>query len=155
MKDYNIQQVLFVSDKLKAECAGLAGDSAANIAEAEEVKNNIQKDVNQNAHWLFTYTAQEELRGFVKGHPEQYPRYVEDLPEGPSCEMEWLYVDKKYQRQGIGAGLIKAYKDHARSQNMASLFGYLSNSKPLKKFFKKFGFETIGWHHLIGKSLVK
>ncbi len=153
MKGAKIEQISFVSDKLLDACYKLSATAAANVAEAEEVKSNLQKDVNISGHWLFTYTAQGQLRGFMKGHLENLPKYVNDLPTGQGCEMEWLYVDKRFQRQGIGTSLIKAYEKYAMSQGVVNLFGYLSNTKPLKKYFKKFGYGIIGWNNLIGKNL--
>jgi GNAT superfamily N-acetyltransferase len=153
MQNYQIKQIFFVSNKLRQDCFNLAKSAAANIAEAEEVKKNIQKDINKEKHWLFVCTASGTLRGFIKGRPGALPEYVDGLPLGKSCELEWLYVDKKYQRCGIGSGLMKAYADYAKSRAAVSMFGYLSSSRPMKRCFKRFGFETVGWNHLVGKSL--
>jgi len=91
---------------------------------------------------------------FVDESPAAYLKastQTEYLPEcvaGPKpIEIARLYVDRRYQRMGLGTTLMNKAFEVAREKECETLWlSVWEHNEPAKAFYARFGFEIVGSH---------
>lgn len=104
-------------------------DSYADFLNREESFLDIV-DVDQKIVGFITYSIRTVIR---------YPK--------PIIEVEELFVDTDFRRQGLGKKLIKHVLEFAKENNCEYVF--LASSKerePAHKFYKSMGFDEYALH---------
>ncbi len=71
---------------------------------------------------------------------------VPDCVDGPKpIEIERIYVDASHQGIGVGATLMRAIVDHARSEGCATVWlGVWEKNAAARKFYERQGFTLVG-----------
>ena len=91
---------------------------------------------------MFVCDYNSVVRGFLVGHN------IRDL-----ARVDDLYVDRLFQRSGIGTALLRAYEDYSR-KNGAGIMSLQSRAtKQAKDFYEKNGFRQISADRFMEKSL--
>lgn len=155
MRDAKIEQISFVSDSLCNVCYYIA-DRAGGMA--QDVERRIQTDININKDILIVHrTAKGELTGFIKGNiDETSARYnISAIQNLKTARIEWIYIDGKFQRQGIGHQLIDGFTNYVQRNGVQAVYAAISDTKQARKFYKKEGFAKVRADTLFYKILTK
>ena len=91
------------------DCYYIAAQSRHDIA--ENIYSELGSDFKLQSYSLFAVFGgpRSVLLGFLGGH----------IVNHESCGyVDWLFVDKKWQRQGIGRALIGAYEQYLKSNGI-------------------------------------
>ena len=134
-----IKQVYNVSDELRVVCYSVANSL---VGDADLIYYTIRDLVNKDGHTLFVAEENNSIRGFVMGY------MVRDMGR-----VERIYVDKKYQRQGIGTALLRAYEEYARGHGAGRILLQSRATQQAKKFYIKNGYLQISADRFMEKTL--
>ncbi|MBP5363902.1 MAG: GNAT family N-acetyltransferase [Alphaproteobacteria bacterium] len=91
------------------DCCYIAAQSRYDVA--ENIFSELGSDFALESHLLFTVSggSKSGVVGFLGGH----------IVKQESCGyIDWLFVDKKWQRQGVGRALICAYEQYLKSNGI-------------------------------------
>ncbi|MBO7066654.1 MAG: GNAT family N-acetyltransferase [Alphaproteobacteria bacterium] len=91
------------------DCCYIAAQSRYDVA--ENIFSELGSDFALESHLLFTVSGDSKtgILGFLGGH----------IVKQESCGyIDWLFVDKKWQRQGIGRALIGEYEQYLKSNGI-------------------------------------
>ncbi len=134
-----IRRVLKVDDSVQLDCYRIANSS---VGDADIVYYTIREQVNNDGYVLLVFEDNSGMRGFVLGHQEYNLGHVDRL-----------YVDKRYQRQGIGTTLLEAYEDYAKEYGANRVILCSRASVQAKNFYNKNGYQRIAKNRFMGKNL--
>ena len=100
------------------------------------MRKKIQNRFEKKHEIFFGYKKNNELVGYVSLKPF--------FPGHKHCEVYWLAVKKKYQKQGIGKKLMKYIENYAKKKGFRKICLYTGkNMKSVIKFYKKIGYKKI------------
>lgn len=70
-----------------------------------------------------------------------------DVHDEDSLEIERIYVEDRFQGQGLGAHLLEKAKEKAREQRLKSIWlGVWEKNTAAKRFYERHGFREFGSH---------
>ncbi|MBD3203026.1 GNAT family N-acetyltransferase [Candidatus Woesearchaeota archaeon] len=111
------------------------GDRKNNITK-QDMKIGIKNRFDKGHEIFFGYKHNNELIGYATLKPF-FPGYNH-------CEMYWLAVKKKYQKQGIGTKLIKYIENYANKQGFRKIYLYTGKDmKDTRSFYEKRGYNLV------------
>jgi len=102
----------------------------------EDMKEYILQRINKKQEIFFGYKQNDELIGYVTMIPH-FPGYKH-------CEVYWLAVKKKVQKQGIGRKLMRFIEEYAKEKGFRKVCLY--NGKEMKEaqsFYERIGYKLI------------
>ena len=134
-----IRRVFNVSDKMRLDCYAIANSCAGNM---ESIYYCLQDWVNKDGRVMFVCECNSIVRGFLVGHNIRNLARVDDL-----------YVDRQFQRSGIGTALLRAYEDYSRKNGAGIMRLQSRATKQAKGFYEKNGFRQISADRFMEKSL--
>lgn len=144
-KDISVLRHAFLSKEKMRDCYYVI--SASNGTMADSFFNRAERDINQNGHIMFTAETPGMVVGVIKGR-------VFNMQDSALAEIEYFYVDKKYQSRGIGRALLAAYENYVQSGH--NVRGIRLHSAPATRtldFYKKSGYKITGARYLMAKDL--
>jgi len=110
-------------------------DVQRNLSKSD-MKKYILKRINEKTEIFFGYKQNNELIGYVTMIPS-FPGYKH-------CEVYWLAVKKKFQKQGIGKKLMKFIENFAKNKGFRKVCLYTGKEmKNAQLFYKKIGYEFV------------
>lgn len=133
---YEISQVTNLTQSMMLDCYYIAAQSRPN--NADDIYYTLQNDVNNRGHILFVAIENMNLRGFISGHLISNHGYMDET------KIDWLFVDSKHQRRGIGGALMRAYMEYCRRCGVSELIVQPARTIQAKHFYSKHGFEPRG-----------
>lgn len=150
MSQGSVKQIFEVSDRLRDDCY-----SIVNIAggDAMKVYHLIQADVRERRGIMFTHDYNGFVTGFLKAHFTG--QKSEAFPIGDGSMIDWFYVDKNYQRKGIGQQLFQAYIKYMLLHNIHDIRLHSEASTKALSFYQKYGFEITGPELLMTKKITE
>jgi GNAT superfamily N-acetyltransferase len=145
---YKITKIEILNDDVFRQCCRVANGVAG---DAEYIYQTLRWTVNTMHNPMFANISRNTVRGFIKGRFETVPDYTGIENINHPIRLEHLYVDFELHRRGIGRALLESFTKYACDNGADYMF--LRSSESAVGFYKKFGFETIGWEKLMGKRL--
>ncbi|MFP4111764.1 MAG: GNAT family N-acetyltransferase [Candidatus Woesearchaeota archaeon] len=101
-----------------------------------DMKKYILKRFDEKKESFFAYKHNDELVGYITMIPF-FPGYKH-------CEVYWLAVKKKYQKQGIGKKLMEFVERHAKDNGFRKVCLYTGKDMDgARKFYEKIGYKFI------------
>lgn len=88
----------------------------------------------------------ESSNGFLKG-------FLVGNIQSKDAMLDALYVDRKFQRGGVGGALLGAYEDYVRKFGVKQIKLQSRPTKQAIEFYQKHGFQKIGSEYRMQKSL--
>ncbi|MBD5391574.1 GNAT family N-acetyltransferase [bacterium] len=131
--EYEILQITNLSEDMLIDCYHVA--SMSRPAAAEEIAYTLQRNVNERGHIMFVVMKDMFLRGFISGHLMSNHGYAGE------AEIDWLFVDVRYQRRGIGDMLMRAWREYCREHGIGRIKVRPAPTVASKQFYAKQGFE--------------
>ena len=98
-------------------------------------KNDLTVNVKNGDTILFVATLKGQIIGFIK---------IEIRGAG-SVEVDWLIIDKKHRKKGLGTKLLNLADDMARKHHCHFLYLYTENINNID-YYKKRGYYLVGLH---------
>lgn len=135
-----IRQVLCVTDEMRRGCYSVANTS---VGDADLIYYTIRDLVNRDGYTLFVSENNSFMCGFLLGH----------LVGDNAGRIDRLYVDKRYQRQGIGTALLRAYEEYARIRGVCWISLNARPTVQAKNFYAKNGYLQVCANRLMEKKL--
>jgi ribosomal protein S18 acetylase RimI-like enzyme len=100
------------------------------------MKKYILKRFDQGHELFFGLKSDEELIGYVT--------LIPFFPGHKHCEVFWLAVRKKYQKQGVGKRLMRFIEQHAKKNGFRKVCLYTGKDmKWARYFYEKIGYEFV------------
>lgn len=140
-----LERVFTVTRNLLNNCYCIVDQTRP--SEAVALYHSLQKDIEQNGHIMFVFNGAYNPLGFIKG---KISRLHSDFL---TSEIEFLFVDKKYQSAGIGTSLIQAYEDFCRKENVQKISLYSAKTVQARAFYEKHGYVLQNVNYLMSKKL--
>lgn len=134
-----IRQVFNVTDNMRLDCYSVANSS---VGDAGLIYYTIRDLVNKDGYTLFVSESGTLVQGFVLGH----------LINGAG-RVDRIYVDKRFQHQGIGTALLLAYENWAREHGACKMSLRSRSSVQAKKFYAKNGYQLKAMDNYMEKTL--
>ncbi|MDE6477835.1 MAG: GNAT family N-acetyltransferase [Alphaproteobacteria bacterium] len=135
--DIRIEQVFHINDSLLLDCYYIVSEF---MGDAENFYYSVQHEVNHSKHPMFVCRQNENVLGFVKG---RLGVVGWDAPNVRAAHVDHLYISGRYQRMGIGARLLDAYADYARSNGVNQMMLQSRMTKQALGFYQKHGFNLV------------
>lgn len=138
-----IERVEFVTPRIRDNCCIIANKSAHAMNVVTAIYNSIQSDVNENDGFMLSCTIDRQMCGFITGclKYDDCSQYAEQIPT--TAKIDWFYVDKRFQRRGIGRELIAEYVDYVASLGVREIEVFAEPVASALNFYKKNGFVPI------------
>lgn len=133
-----IRRVLNVSDNMRLDCYRIANTS---VGDAEFIYYTIRDLVNRDGYTMFVSENNSFVHGFVLGHMID-----------SAGRVDRIFVDKRYQRQGIGSALLRAYEDYARGQGAKRVTLNARATVQAKNFYAKNGYIKVAMDRYMEKT---
>lgn len=130
------------------ECYWIAMLSRPN--NAADIYSAMEHEVNINKHVLFVYLLRDQVCGFIKGRTD----YMKN-GDGTDAKIDWLFVERKYGRRGIGTQLVNAYEAHCRNASVRRVLVQPAPTVQAKNFYAKSGYGPCGLTYTYGKNLIR
>lgn len=130
------------------ECYWIAMLSRPN--NATDIYASMEHEVNINKHVLFVYLLRDQVCGFIKGRP-----YYCTKDGAAEAKIDWLFVERKYGRRGIGAKLVDAYESHCRNASVRRMLVQPAPTVQAKNFYAKCGYLPCGLTYTYAKTLTR
>lgn len=80
----------------------------------------------------------KEIAGFISGGPERTKRFNYD------AEIYNIYLLKEYQKQGLGADLLKVFAENMKGNGHESLLVWVLKQNPSSRFYERYEAEQVG-----------
>ncbi|MFC4559125.1 GNAT family N-acetyltransferase [Virgibacillus kekensis] len=80
----------------------------------------------------------EKIVGFISGGPERTKRFNYD------SEIYTIYLLDDYQRQGLGAKLLKSFTEEMKDRGYKSILVWILTQNPSSRFYERFNAEPVG-----------
>lgn len=139
-----LRQVFRVPNALLGDCYYIVNQARPD--EAMNLYYSLAKEVEDAGHPMFVFDGTHYPIGFIKGHK---------LFNKNCMHVDYLFVDKRYQRTGIGTALIQAYEDFCRKNNFESIQLYSAPTVQAKNFYLKQGFKLAGPNNMLMQKTLK
>ncbi len=135
-----IMRVFKVPDFLLKDCFYIVNQTRPD--EAENLYHRLQIDVENRRHIMFCCNEDNFQFGFIKGSIDKNYR---------RGKIDYLFVDKKYQRNGVGGALLEAYEKHCVVNNVLEIFLYAVPTSQALNFYNKNGYVVNNDNYLMVK----
>lgn len=127
----DVHYVFDLTDDMLHDCVMIANTSRP--ADANAMCRTLSHEVNNLHHIMMVYQARGFIYGFIKGHIDRDAGHV-----------DWLFVDPRCQRFGIGTRLLGEYEKWCRSYNdVKQICVHRSPTLQSKNFYAKMGYQQI------------
>lgn len=135
------ERVFKVCESLAMNCYCIANVNGSQ--NTEYIYEDLQSMGDYDSHIMFCHKIDQFICGFISGV----------IVAPGTSKINWFYVDKNYQRRGIGESLVGAYIDYVKSIDVKIIELESSNKISALNFYKKHGFEKIRQDYLMRKCL--
>lgn len=143
MTEFAVERIFNVSDALRTDCYHIIDQTRP--SQAMDFWANVQRDVHDNGHIMFTCSNKYMPVGLIKGR-------VEKLDASLRGRIDFLFVDTRYQGRGIGMALLNAYEEFTRGLRVRDILLYSAPGGAIK-FYQRAGYGIVGPQYLMGKSI--
>ena len=100
------------------------------------MKRYLLKRYNDGQEKFYGYKLNNELLGYVT--------LIPFFPGHKHCEVYWLAVKKKVQKQGVGKKLMTYIENHAKEQGFRKVCLYTGQEMiDAQNFYKKIGYYKV------------
>jgi len=120
--------------------------------------------------WNDDWSNEEQLKGYINDVSKAYQALnygvvidgklvcmsvgrINHWCEGTNYNIEELCVSPAYQGQGLGTKFLSLIEDSIRAKGLAGIFLQTDNDKPSYEFYHKNGFNDLGAHVSLYKSV--
>ncbi|WP_217586062.1 GNAT family N-acetyltransferase [Lentibacillus saliphilus] len=79
-----------------------------------------------------------QVVGFISGGPERTKRFDYD------CEIYTIYLLDAFQKQGLGARLLKAFAEEMKRLEFGSLLVWILKQNPSSRFYERYQAQPVG-----------
>jgi len=80
----------------------------------------------------------EKIVGFISGGPERTKRFEYD------AEIYNIYLLPNYQKQGLGAQLLKVFAEEMNLKNHKSILVWILKQNPSSRFYERYQAKPVG-----------
>jgi len=141
--DTGVSRVTHLTDSMMMDCYYIVSASRPN--NAEDIYYTLQTNVNNRGHIMFAYLKKSIVYGFLSAHVTSY--------EEQAAKIDWLFVDSRQQRRGIGQMLMRAYEDYCRANGISKSFVQPVPTIQAKKFYARYGYAPCGITYMHAKEI--
>lgn len=145
-----IKKIPYVSNELRDTCYRITDACGG---DAERIRRYIKGDINIRHESLFVYENDWRVCGFIKGCFDYDNSPIEKMGKLTQAWVDWLYVDPKFHRIGIGTHLLSAYMNQAIHRGAPKILLTSSPTAQALSFYKKHHFERIEMCYDMVKTL--
>ena len=132
---YKISQVMNLTESTMLDCYYIVSQSWPN--EADGVYYALRKKVNNPDSQMFIASDTAGIiRGFIAGHMSD---------KNNEAKIDWLFVEGRHGRHGIGGMLVRAYSEYCRARGVGLLNVQPARTVQAKQFYTKQGFIPSGF----------
>lgn len=146
-----LEQVFNVTPALVKDCYYIVDQTRP--GEAAVLYNTLREDVERRGHVMFVFNGAAFPLGFIKGQILRIPDFKSVGVVGIQSKIDYLFVDKKYQRAGIGALLLRAYESYCRDNGVGNIILYSAPTVQATGFYAKNGYVRMNGNLLMAKVL--
>lgn len=142
---YKISQVTQLTESMMLDCYYIVSQSWPN--EADGVFYSLKNKLNNPGLVMFVASDKTDVvRGFIVGH-------VSDKVY--NAKIDWLFVEGRHGRRGIGKMLVQYCADYCRSRGISQLDVQPARTVQARQFYAKQGFvqtsSGILWNKNLGR----
>lgn len=87
---------------------------------------------------VFVIEVDQKVVGFISGGPERTETFNYD------CAIYDIYILDGYQKQGLGAKLLKAFAKEMKELNYQSILVWVLTQNPSSRFYERYEAKPIG-----------
>ncbi|MEW6063389.1 MAG: GNAT family N-acetyltransferase [Nanoarchaeota archaeon] len=101
----------------------------------KQMKKYMLNRVTRGRELFFGYKEGGEIKGAIGFKPLSSDRHY--------CQIHWIAVKRKFQRQGIGRKLIKFIEKFAKKNNFKKICLYTGEDMHnIRRFYEKLGYKN-------------
>lgn len=117
------------------------GEALAARLDTHEEKRFFEEASSDDNTALLVAELEGEVRGFVMGVVETHG---DDLITPPFVTVQFIVVDERFRRSGVGRSLMNAVEDWARSRGATALdLAVWASNHPAQNLFSKSGYVPL------------
>lgn len=146
-----IERVISVNMNLLRDCYYIVDQTRPGDAMA--LYATLRDDVEKRGHIMFVFNGAAFPLGFIKGQILRRPDFKNDAQSLIQAKADMLYVDKKYQNNGIGQSLLRAYEDYCAQNGVGQIVLYSAPTQQALRFYAKNGYECVNNNYLMRQNL--
>ena len=94
--------------------------------------------VQNKERCTFVIHNDKKIVGFISGGPERTKRFDFD------AEIYNIYLLKEYQKQGLGARLLKVFADEMKNNGYESILVWILKQNPSSRFYERYQAQPVG-----------
>ncbi len=114
------------------------GKSMESSLNLEEENKSFTKALDDKDTVILVAEQDRKVAGFIMGVIEYHP---DDLLNAPYLTVQYLCVDKKFRRTGIGKSLMKSIENWGNDKGISTLELIVwNNNEPAKALFRSLGY---------------
>lgn len=140
-----IERIFSVSKNILSNCYCIVDQTRP--GEAISLYYSLKNDIEQKNHILFVFNGAYAPLGFIKGNISNAN------PDFLTANVDYLFVDKKYQRCGIGTSLLNAYEDFCAKNFVQKVSLYSAKTAQARTFYEKHGYILQNANYFMTKNL--
>ncbi|MFH1231007.1 MAG: GNAT family N-acetyltransferase [Planctomycetota bacterium] len=111
------------------------GKPLAEPVNIKKEKKWYHQAIKDKGKVIFVAEKNGKIIGYLMGIIEKYP---DDLLDAPYLTLQYLCVDEKYRRSGVGKALMQEIEKWTSQQGLSTLeLIVYNNNQPAKAFYKK------------------
>lgn len=144
-----IKRVLNVDSYMLNGCYSIVDQTRP--GEAVKLFKSLREDVENKKHVMFVFDGASAPMGFIKG---RVFNYIFDIKTGKTSlqtEIDYLFVDKKYQGAGVADMLLKAYEKYCIENGVEKISLKSMPTKQALGFYAKNGYAKANGSMLMTK----
>ena len=146
-----IKKVNYVTPYLLENCFYIVDQTRS--AEAINLYKTLREDVELKKHIMFVFDGVNAPLGFIKGQPFSKVFDKQTGLYSLQAKIDYLFVDKNFQRSGIGALLLKTYESYCIENGVNRIYLHSTPTKQALNFYMKNGYVNTGIKNVMRKNL--
>lgn len=87
---------------------------------------------------IYVVKVENQVAGFISGGPERTDKFNYD------CAIYDIYVLDEFQKQGLGAKLLKAFAQEIKELGYRSILVWVLTQNPSSRFYERYNAQPIG-----------
>jgi len=107
----------------------------------EKEKETFTNALDDEKTILLVAEVSEKVAGFVMGVVEDYP---DDLLDSPYMTVQYICVDEKYRKRGLGKALMEGIEKRAKDRGITNIdLMVWETNEPARNLFENLGYVAL------------